>query len=267
MRAIALTGGRRDRRRFAARALVAAALLLLVAAATAGAIKIRGGNLIIVANGGFSPTALPKYRDAPIELYGDAKISTVSGELPPILETIAIEFDRHGSVQTTGLPVCTGGKLEATTVRGARRQCPGAIVGKGFGHAIVKFPEQAPIPISSPITLFNGPKVRGFDSVLAHAYTTVPVPTTFIVPIVIEKIRKGVYGYRTEARIPVIAGGAGIPISGRLRVGKRWTYKGKRYSYVNARCETGSLQARGEFTFKDGTFLTGTIVRGCTVRG
>ena len=247
--------------------LLTALIALLVASGTASAIKFRGGDLVITANGGFTPTALPKYRDAPITLYGGGKISTVSGKLPPILEKLALEFDRHGSVQTTGLPVCTGGRLEATTVPAARRNCPGAIVGKGRGHAIVKFPEQAPIPISSPITLFNGPKVRGFDSVLAHAYTTVPVPTTFVVPVVIEKINKGVYGYRTEATIPVIAGGAGVPISGSLRIGKRWTYKGKRYSYVNARCETGHLQARGEFSFKDGTFLSGTIVRGCQVRG
>jgi hypothetical protein len=247
-------------------ALLTGLVALLVAAGSASAIVFRGGDLVITANGGFTPTALPKYRDAPITLYGGGKISTVSGKLPPILETLALEFDRHGSVQTTGLPVCTQGRLEATTVPAARRSCPGAIVGKGTGHAIVKFPEQAPIPISSPITLFNGPKVRGFDSLLAHAYTTVPVPTTFIVPIVIERINKGVYGYRTEATIPVIAGGAGVPISGSLRVGKRWTYKGKRYSYVNARCETGHLQARGEFTFKDGTFLSGTIVRGCQVR-
>ncbi|HWM63653.1 MAG TPA: hypothetical protein VNP96_06645 [Solirubrobacterales bacterium] len=246
--------------------LLTALIALLVASGTASAIKFRGGDLVITANGGFTPTALPKYRDAPITLYGGGKISTVSGKLPPILEKLALEFDRHGSVQTTGLPVCTGGRLEATTVPAARRNCPGAIVGKGRGSAIVKFPEQAPIPISSPITLFNGPKVRGFDSVLAHAYTTVPVPTTFVVPVVIEKINKGVYGYRTEATIPVIAGGAGVPISGSLRIGKRWTYKGKRYSFVNARCETGHLQARGEFSFKDGTFLSGTIVRGCQVR-
>lgn len=254
------------RRRLVRRAATVAALVLLVAAGTASAIVFRGGDLMITAYGGFTPKALPKYRDAPIELYGGGKISTVSGELPPILETLAIEYDRHGSVQTTGLPVCRAGRLEATTVPTARRNCPGAIVGKGRGHAIVKFPEQAPIPIFSPITIFNGPKVRGFDSVLAHAYTTVPVPTTFVVPIVIERIDKGVYGYRTEARIPPIAGGAGIPISGSLRIGKRWTYRGKRYSYVNARCETGHLQARGEFTFKDGTFLSGTIVKGCQVR-
>jgi hypothetical protein len=249
------------------RLLMLAALALLVTASVAAALTIRAGDIILRADGGFSPTALPKYHDAPITLHGGGKLSTVSGKLPPILETLTIEFDRHGSVQTLGLAVCKANQLEATNVATARHNCPKAIVGKGFGHAVVAFPEQPPIPISSPITLFNGPKKHGEDTVLAHAYTTVPVPTTFVVPIVIEKIHRGVYGYRTKARIPKIAGGAGHPISGSLKIGRRWTYKGVHHSYVNARCETGRLQARAEVTFKDGTFLTGTFVRSCKVRG
>jgi hypothetical protein len=248
--------------------IVGALALTLVAAAvtTAYALELRVGDLIVNAEGGFAPKALPKTENAPITLHGGGKVSTVSGALPPILQTITIEFDRHGSVVTTGLPVCSSAKLQSTTVAVARRSCPGAIVGEGYGHAIVKFPEQAPIPVSSPITLFNGPRKHGFPTVLAHAYTTVPAPTTFIVPIVIETIHEGVYGYRTKATIPKIAGGSGIPISGSLKIGKKWTYKGKRYSYVNARCETGHLQARGQFTFNDGTFLSGTFVRPCSVR-
>jgi hypothetical protein len=65
------------------------------------------------------------------------------------------------------------------------------------------------------------------------------VPTTFVVPIEIERIHHGVYGYRTSAEIPKIAGGAGHPISGNLTVSRHWTYKGKRHSYVNARCKPG----------------------------
>jgi hypothetical protein len=246
---------------------VAMALLVALAVAgTAQALRIRAGDIVIVADGGFSPKSLPRDRDAPIELHGGGKISTVSGELPPILHRLIFEFDRHGHVETRGLGVCTAGRLQATTVPVARRNCPGAIVGKGNGHAIVKFPDQAPIPISSPITLFNGPKKGRNDTVLAHAYTDVPTPTTFVVPVVIQRIDKGVYGYRTEATIPKIAGGYGVPISGSLRIGRRWTFKGKRLSYVNARCATGHLQARGQFGFKDGTLLSGTFLRACTVR-
>lgn len=239
---------------------------MAVAAAGAYGVQLKAGDLIISAHGGFAPKALPKTEDAPIALHGGGKLSTVSGDLPPILQTISIEFDRHGSIQTTGLPVCRSAQLQSTTVAAARRACPGAIVGEGFGRAIVAFPEQAPIPVSSPITIFNGPPAGRNPTVLAHAYTTVPVPTAFVVPIVIERIHRGVYGYRTKARIPEIAGGSGIPISGRLKIDRKWTFQGKRYSYVNARCEVGRLQARGEFTFDDGTFLAGTFLRPCTVR-
>lgn len=242
------------------------ALCALAVAGTAQAIKLRAGDIIITADGGFAPTKLPRTVNAPITIHGGGKIGTVSGELPPILETIDIEYDRHGAVETIGLPVCRPGQLEATTVAQARRKCKGAIVGKGSGTAIVKFPEQAPIKASSPITIFNGPKKNGNPTVLAHAYLTKPVVTTFVVPVVIEKINKGIYGYRTKGTIPKIAGGAGIPIKGWLKIGKQWTYKGKRHSYIKARCETGRLQARGQFTFKDGTFLSGTFLKPCSVR-
>jgi hypothetical protein len=246
--------------------VAALAFAVLALAGAAEARVIRVGDIVLTADGGFSPTSLPKHENAPITIHGGGKISTVSGNYPPVLEDINIEFDRHGSVETTGLQVCTQGKLEATTSPQARRACPGAIVGEGSGQAIVVFPESKPIHVSSPITLFNGPKKHGDPTVFAHAYTTVPVATTFIVPIVIETIHKGVYGYRTKARIPKIAGGYGIPIAGRLTIGKKWTYKGKQHSYVNARCETGHLQARVEATFKDGTFLSGVFIRPCQVR-
>jgi hypothetical protein len=243
-----------------------AALAVLAIGSSAEAIKLRAGNIIITADGGFTPTKLPRHENAPITIHGGGKISTVNGELPPILETIDIEYDRHGAIDTVGLPICTTGQLEATTVDQARKKCRDAIVGKGRGSAIVKFPEQAPIPASSPITIFNGPKKNGNYTVLAHAYLAHPVVTTFIVPVVIEKIHKGTYGYRTQATIPKIAGGAGVPISGELTIGKKWTYKGKKHSYISARCETGRLQARGQFKFKDGTFLSGTFLRPCQVR-
>ena len=235
-------------------------------ASSVGWVKLRAGELVAVGRGGFRPDALPKRRDAPIELFGAGRLSTVSGKLPPILETITAELDRHGHPDTTGLEVCTAAKLRATDVPTARRACPDAIVGRGKGTAIVAFPEQKPFPVSSPITIFNGPKRHGDDTVIAHGYLSVPVPTTYIVPIVIEKIHHGVYGYRVKARIPPIAGGYGVPVSGSGTIGRKWTYRGARHSFVNARCETGHLQAHGEFTFKDGTILTGTLALPCKVR-
>jgi hypothetical protein len=252
-------------------AVAVAAVLVLAAAGTAlaGIIKVRiqAGNLIAIGEGGFTPTALPKNVDAPITIFGKGRLETADGTLPPILKTIEFEFDKHGSVQTVGLPVCTAGQLQTTTVPQARKICPGAIVGKGFGHAVVNFPEQAPIPVSSPITIFNGPRIKGDPSVLAHFYTTVPAPVAFVVPVRIETIHNGRYGYRVSAKIPKLAGGAGVPLSGSITIGRRWTYKGVKHSYVNASCPDGRLQAIGKFSFDDGTQLRGDFLNPCKTLG
>jgi len=227
-------------------------LLAIVATANAFKVTVRAGNLVLEAEGDFTPKALPKHKNAPIITHGGGKLSTVSGELPPILDTFVLEFDKHGALDTTGIPFCTRGKLVATDVAAARRACKDAIVGEGFGKAVVKFPEQGPIKVGSPITLFNGPKKGGNYTIIAHAHLDYPGPTTFIVPIVIEKIHKGVYGYRVKVRIPKIAGGYGHPLEGSATVGRKWTFKGKKHSYISARCETGHFQVRGEFSFKGG---------------
>jgi hypothetical protein len=239
--------------------VVVLGLLAIVATASAFKVRVRAGNLVLDAEGGFAPKALPKFVNAPITTHGGGKISTISGDLPPILDKFILEFDKHGALDTTGLPACTKGKLIATTVAAARRACGGAIVGEGFGNAVVKFPEQGPIKVGSPLTLFNGPKSGANDTIIAHAHLDYPGPTTFIVPIVIEKIHKGVYGYRVDVKIPEIAGGYGHPISGHAKVGQKWTYKGKKHSYINARCETGHFQVRGEFTFKEGPEESPTV--------
>jgi hypothetical protein len=263
------------------RIAVVTVLALLVAAATASAFKVHLtiGNLVLDAEGDFAPKALPRFKNAPIVTHGGGSLSTKTGELPPILDKFTLEFDKHGALDTTGLPVCTQAKLVATDVAAARRACGPAIVGKGFGSAVVKFPEQGPIKVGSPITLFNGPKQGRNDTIIAHAHLDYPGPTTFIVPVVIEKIHKGVLGYRVKVKIPKIAGGYGHPISGEAKVGEKWTYKGKPHSYINARCETGHFIVHGEFTFKGGpeetaeqAALKGSVFRAnfvlpCKVRG
>jgi hypothetical protein len=243
---------------------VLAGAILLVAAASAAAIVLHASNLVITTDGGFTPTTLPKHGYAPIKLHGFGKIATENGAPPPILETVTIWFDRHGEVDTEGLPTCTPQKLAATTTSQARKLCPGAIVGKGFGKAVVDFPEQGPIPASSPITLFNAKPKHGNPVILAHAHLTVPGPTTFVVPIEIQRVHDGRYGFKTVGKIPKIAGGYGIPLYARLTVGREWKYKGKTHSFANAGCPDGRLQAKGQFKFKDGTFLQGSVFKRCT---
>ncbi len=57
-----------------------------------------------------------------------------------------------------------------------------------------------------------------------------------------------------------------MPIYGRLEIGREWTYKGRRLSYANASCPDGRLQAKGKFTFKDGSVLPGALFSPCRGR-
>lgn len=248
------------------RVLVALGLVALVGAGAAQAIKLRIGNIIITGDGGFTPTKLPKHENAPIKLYGHAKFSTVDGSRPSPLRKLVLEFDKHGAVETRGLEKCTMAKLVATTTKQARALCPGAIVGEGFGTALVELPEQRPIQASSPLTLFNGPVKHGNPTVLGHAHIDYPGPTTYVILIEIQKVHHGRYGFKTVANFPRIVNDYGSAISGHLTIGRTWKYKGQTLSYANAHCADGRLQAKAQFTFKDGSFVQGVIFKPCQVR-
>lgn len=162
--------------------------------------------------------------------------------------------------------MCPRRKLVAITPAGARKNCPDAIVGTGFGKAVVNFPEQDEIPASSPLTIFNAPPLHGNPAVYVHAYTTVGGPAAIVISVEIQKVNDGRYGFKTVANIPKIVNGYGTPVYGRLKIGREWTYKGKRLSYANASCPDGRLQAKVRSLFKDGSLLQGTFVRPCKGR-
>lgn len=241
-------------------------VIFVCSVGTATAIRMQAGDIVVTGDGRVIPSKLPKYTNAPVRLKMHGKLSTVSGALPPILEDLMLEVDRDGEIETRGLPVCHSSELQATTVLVARKICAGAIVGTGTGRAIVAFPEHKTIDISSPLTIFNGPNSANEWTIYVHAYITVPVPAAIVVKVEVGRIDNGPLGYRVEATIPKIAGGAGIPVSAEMEIGHEWTFKGERYSYLNGRCEDGKIQARGKFSFKDGTVLNGSFLKRCSVR-
>jgi hypothetical protein len=245
--------------------MAVALVLTLLAAGSAFGITLRFGNLIASGDGGFAPTAQPQDHDAPIKLFGHGRIRTVDGTRPSPLRKVVVELDKHGHAETRGLPKCTRQKLLATTTETARKICRGAIIGTGFGTALIELPEQQPIEASSPITVFNGPERHGNPTGLGHAFLKYPVPTTYLVQAELETVHHGRYGYRVEVNLPKIANDYGSGIYGRLKFDRKWTYRGKRLSVANARCADGHLQGRIELTFKDGTFLQGAALKPCTM--
>jgi hypothetical protein len=98
-----------------------------------------------------------------------------------------------------------------------------------------------------------------------QVYAPTPAPTTFVFKGVVTKIA-GVYGTRTVVRIPTIANGYGAVKSFRVKIHRTWTYRGKRRSFLIARCISGRYFAHPEFRFAGGTQIGGTISKPCTTR-
>ncbi|MBW8018037.1 MAG: hypothetical protein FVQ82_17855 [Planctomycetes bacterium] len=246
--------------------LALSAAFAVAVAAVAVAAKptvIRAGNLVLKINGGFSPKALSKKKLTPIKVRVNGSIATVDGSHPPVTKTVIAEFDKNTAVHAKGLPVCKRGQLEARDTKAAKAACKKAIVGKGKVKVEVEFPEQKPFTAEGPLVLFNGGVKGKTTLLLIHAYVAVPAPTALVTPVKITRVKKGRFGIHTESPIPTVAGGSGSLISFSLTVNRKFMYKGKKQSYTLAKCPDGRIFARGNFSFKDGSRLIGTVIRPC----
>jgi hypothetical protein len=228
---------------------------------------VQVGNLKLTLNGGFKPKKLPKNKLAPISLNVSGKIQTVDGTHPPALREVIVETDKNGAINAKGLPKCTAAKLNSTDTTHAIKACPNAIVGEGKTDVEIAFPEQAPIVAHSKLVAFNGGVKGGKTTIFIHAFLTVPVPAAVVTTVTVSKIHNGRYGTKSIAKIPVIAGGSGSPIFFELNFHRNFTYKGKKQSYLLAKCPDGHLNAKATSIFADGSKLTGEFVRSCTPKG
>jgi hypothetical protein len=243
-------------------------LLLLVVVTISGvanAATVRVGTLVLHADGGFAPRALPRRAYAPIHFQGYGDVTTTDGSVPPALTHVRLEFDRDGKLTTAGLPVCPPGRIETTTVKQARRRCRGAIVGSGHVGAVLSLGGTR-LRVHSPLTLFNGPRQGGNITVVAHAQTTVPVFQSYVVVAPIERRRGRIYGYRTSFDVPTIAGGAGALTHIDAKIDRRYRAGGRERSYVSARCSDYILQTQGYFSFADGNVIYGSAFKPCSMR-
>lgn len=254
-------GGMRLKRSLAIAALVACCL----AVAVADAATVEVGPLVLHADGGFEPRQLPRRSYAPIDFQGHLDISARGGGVPAEMEEAIVDFDRDGRLSVRGLPTCPVEWIENATPEEARSVCRGAIVGTGHVAATIALPGQAPIPASSPLTLFNGEPQNGSPTVILHARTTVPGIQTFAIVVPIER-RRGSYAYRATIDIPPIAAGFGALTHIDAKIGRRYRFGGRRRSYTSARCSDGVLQTRGRFSFAGGTIIAGSVMKPCSVR-
>jgi hypothetical protein len=245
--------------------LLLAAAAALVAAASAYAIRAEIGKTVVSATAELRPRSLPAHGGAPVRLSTTTRIGTKDGSMPPALKTLTFELDKNGFVETKGLPTCTIAKLEGTTPQQARSRCAKALVGTGTGTARVQMPGSSPVKMTSPLSFFNAPPTGGRPTIIAHAYETIPKAKTLLVPIVIERVHDGRYGFRAEVELPEIAEGHGSPILAQATLGVTYRHGGKEVGFVNASCSGGRLQVEGKLTFVNGDFFPATLTSPCHV--
>ncbi len=225
------------------------------------------GNVCVADSGGISPEKLPRHGRAPVTALLNGEISTRDGSHPPAFESMDLKIERNISINPVGLPTCRLGQLQSRDTATAKRACGEAIVGSGEAEVEVAFPEQAPFRSTGPLVLFNGGTRGPTTTLLLHAYVNVPAPTAIVTPAKVTRIDDGRFGLRIQATVPKIAGGSGSVTEFKLRVGRRFTYKGQRRSFVTAGCPSGSWMAKGEARFVDDTTLHIAHVFPCTPEG
>lgn len=249
-------------------AKVARAVLLALAIAVLAANSASGegalvevNDIVLRADGGFEPHTLPRRQFAPIDFQGHVDISARHGAPLSPLQQALIDFDRDGRLSVAGLPTCAPETIAQDGTAAARRTCRGAIVGTGHVAAAISLPGVS-VQTRAPLTIFNGPRLATGPSVVLHARTLIPLPETYAILVPIERLRGG-FRYRARIELPPLAGGLGALTHIDAKIGRRYRAAGRQRSYISARCSDNVLQTHGDFTFADGTVISGAVEKYC----
>lgn len=257
-------------------ALAVAAVLSLGVTAIASAVSFttRAGNLIATFGGSTSPKKLPKNDYVPVTTNIFGKIKTSDGTHPSAFREAIVDIDKDVKINVKGYPVCKAGQLTARDTKAAKRVCGNTVLGSGNAEVEIAFPEQKPILVPSPLTVFNGGEKGGKVTLLIHIFVTVPAPAAVVTQVTIS--RKG-SGIHSVAKVPVVAGGSGSGLNFNFKLGKTYTYKGKKVGYFEAKCPDGVFKVNvPKLLFKNEartpgvaatTVLKGAVAVPCTPKG
>jgi hypothetical protein len=252
--------------------LFSLALFSLALVGAASAAVVQEGNLRISIATRLEPYKLPRTTSAPIKAFIAGHVFTADGQTPPQLKQMDIEINRHGHIETEGLPVCALSKIKATSTEKAIAACGEALVGSGHFWASVVFNEEArPYHTTGRLLAFNGRRA-GQPVLLIHIYTTQPFPSAFVVVFSISQIHDGPYGTELSASLPQALGDWGFVNRIKMNIGRDYTYEGRRRGYFEASCPapkgagTASFPlALANFSFEE-TQLSSTVTKSCGVK-
>jgi len=252
-------------------ALLSAALLLGIGA-YATAATIQSDGLRITALAQLKPYKLPRKTPAPIAVFIAGHLQSTTGGVPPQLQKLRIQVNRHGLLQSKGLPVCRIPEVQPASTQRALLNCQDALIGSGQFWANIVLPDQGAYRTQGRLLIFNG-REGGKPVILAHIYTSHPFNSSFVIPFAMKRIHKGPYGTELEASLPEALGSWGYLDRIKLTLKRKYTYKGAHLSYFNAACPALKGARRAAFPLAYVTFsfagrpsMSATVNKTCGVK-
>jgi len=246
--------------------------LLLCGALVAKAATIQDGGLRITVLSQIKPYKLPREGTAPIAVFVAGHLQNANGGVPPQLQEMTIEVNRHGLLQSKGLPVCQVKSIQPASTERALAQCGDAVIGSGQFWANIVLPDQGAYRTQGRLLIFNG-RQKGRPVILTHIFTSHPFNSSFVIPFSIKHVSKGPYGTELHASLPQALGDWGYLDRIKLTLKREYTFGGKRLSYFNAGCPAtkGAKRASfplayAEFSFAGRKPLGATVNKTCGVK-
>jgi hypothetical protein len=254
-------------------AIASLALPALLDGGIAHGERVQDGNVIIRLNAGIAPRRLPRDRPAPVAIRFEGAMRTADGSPLPRVRRVDLGLAGRGVLFTRGLPVCPRSRLRNANSSQALERCGSALVGRGRLNAQVFVPHQAPFGIEASLLAFNGRARKGGRAVWVHAFAADP-PVSIVLPLIVRQRPGSAFHTGLVIAVPRTVGPLPHLASFQITLSRRFSYRGKRRSYLSATCPVppnfteGFLSvARATYTLAGGRHLESVeSARRCIVR-
>lgn len=247
------------------------AAALLACASLAKATVVQEGNLRITVLSQVLPYKLPRVGTAPIAVFVAGHLDAPHGGIPPQLQEMTVEVNKHGLLQSRGLPTCPLRKLQPASTERALASCGDAVIGSGQFWAHIVLPDQGAYSTHGRLLIFNG-RQGGRPVIFTHIFTANPFFSSFVIPFGVSKVDHGAYGTELTASLPQALGDWGYVDRIKLTLKRKYTHQGRQLSYFNAGCpaprgvkRTVFPLALASFDFADGVSISAKVEKACAV--
>jgi len=239
-----------------------------VVAGMFGAAGVALAETVVTGGGEVSPSSLPQTSYAPVSMHVEIHAATdePSG-VPDRLSRVELNFDDDGRITTKGLPACKPARIRHATIQLALQECRRARVGRGDATVVIPV-GQGHVTEHATVNVFNGTARNGNPTILFHARADFGY-TQLMVGTVRDSTAGPDFGKALSTPIQPIQLNAVLSDLD-VTVRKTWTFRGKRRSYISARCSDAdrTLNVHAEFELNGGAQTqTGDVAQTCLVTG